>query len=270
MSQHAAQTESIGHNPSSNTTFGDNSRIAGSHINPVGAPSTANATLPAVAGAATAGGLAGSSQTRDQSTLGGMSGSSTLGSSALGTSSGASHMGTTTGGATYTDHAGTVHTSSLHPVGTKLDCDGNPVPGYVHHVAGPHSLDIANILDPRVAATPASPVTLSSEASHSRSTSGAHAGTGLATGAGVGTGAGLATGTSSSHYPDSSLDKDRSTSHGSNDHEKKEKTGLLQKILHPKGHKEEKEREASHGSGHPSTTVDDRGHNVLHKDPPAH
>jgi len=228
INQHAAQTESIGL-----ANVSDGSRTADNHINPVGAPSTTNATLPVRSGAAATTGLGASSQSRDQSSLG------------------ANTRGATTGGALYTDHSGVEKLHPHHPPGTKLDCDGNPVEGYVHHLDGPHSLDMANALDPNVTASPKSPSSStfagSNFASHSPSSSRAAAGT-----------------TSGDRFSGDSLSTDKSTSHTSDDHEKKEKTGLLQKILHPKSHKEEKA--GGHGHEHPSTSVDDHGRNVLHKD----
>lgn len=242
INQHAAQTESIGL-----SNVSDGSRTADNHINPIGAPSTANATLPAATSATAAGGLATSglatsSQTQDHSTL-----------------------GATTGGAVYTDHHGVERLHEGYPKGTKLDCDGKPIEGYVHHLDGPHSLDMANALDPNVTASPKSPSSSTFAGSNvaSPSPSSSRVTSGAAAGGAAGGG----------RFSESSLEKDRSTSHTSDDHEKKEKTGLLQKILHPKSHKEEKNTttsSSSHGHEHPSTAVDGHGHNVLHKDPPAH
>jgi hypothetical protein len=57
-----------------------------------------------------------------------------------------------TGAGAATTHSGTQsglgHSHSVnHPRGQSVDCDGKPVPGYVHHTSGPHSTDIANQLD---------------------------------------------------------------------------------------------------------------------------
>jgi hypothetical protein len=157
---------------------GGQDHSVGSHINPVGAPSTTGA------GSSHAG--------RDAAILGGAGGAGLIGGAAatryadnsgtadrslpLGSNSSATTAPAPTGLSSYNDSSsfgrdnglvgstglvgtGTATTSTVgnsgrgrtvspsHPQGQQLDCDGNPVRGYVHHTSGPHSTDIANQLD---------------------------------------------------------------------------------------------------------------------------
>jgi hypothetical protein len=178
ISEYTSQSESIGHSSARTSDVGNAAGVTGSHINPIGAPSTTNATTGTTSaapgatsaailgtGVAATGGLAASSRAHDDTASGAREYQSSNQSQnqsdvvGFGTSTGGDPKISETGQQSdLADLSGTRNSSGTthHPPGTKLDCNGNPERGYVHHVSGPHSTDIANQLDPGLSSAPTS------------------------------------------------------------------------------------------------------------------